>query len=124
MTTYSGNRNVYQRPRKKKLMKSEKISRHFRTNSMLKYPFADNSATMTDILENQVESLVLQSLTPTGKKFAMMKVFKELSVGKDRLRILDIPLAFKVSISMYEDINKNDILYYTLKGIRSPSKSQ
>jgi len=65
---------------------------------MLKYPFADNSATMTDIFENQVDNAMFESLTVAGKQNEVMKIFKELSVGKDRLRISDIPYAFKVSI--------------------------
>ena len=69
---------------------------HHRQNIMEKFPFADNSATMTDLLEGQSKQQEYSSLSGSARKNALLIAFKEFCLGPEKLLVDDIPLALNV----------------------------
>ena len=74
-----------------------------RLNSLYHYPFKDERGSVADILhgDDRSDSLFLKMAKPARRRFAS-KVFEELSIGKGKMLMTDVPVALKVRICNIE----------------------
>jgi hypothetical protein len=79
-----------------KYERKEEIQRNHnpRLDSMVYYPFADDSGTVTDVLHSKSSSAIHNMSTPARNKLSC-QIFDEMRIGVNGLRIADIPEALK-----------------------------
>jgi hypothetical protein len=72
-----------------------------RLNSLYHYPFKDERGSVADVLRgDRPDSLFLKMAKPARRRFAS-KVFEELSIGKGKMLMIDVPVALKVRTHEY-----------------------